>query len=49
MLARSRVIVILDACHSGLSDRIKISANDEAVSRLITSGGAAMIVLSASK
>jgi uncharacterized caspase-like protein len=48
-LAKARVIVLLDVCHAGLSDRAAIAANDDAVSRLSTESGASMVVISASK
>lgn len=45
--ARARVIVLLDVCHAGVSDRL--ASNDDAVSQLVTASGASMIILSASK
>ena len=45
--ARARVLVLLDVCHAGVSDRL--ATNDDAVSQLVTASGASMIVLSASK
>jgi hypothetical protein len=45
--ARARVIVLLDVCHAGVSDRL--ATNDDAVSQLVTASGASMIILSASK
>jgi uncharacterized caspase-like protein len=45
--ARARVVVLLDVCHAGVSDRL--ATNDDAVSQLVTASGASMIILSASK
>jgi len=45
--ARARVLVLLDVCHAGVSDRL--ATNDDAVSQLVTASGASMIILSASK
>ena len=45
--ARARVIVLLDVCHAGVSDRL--ATNDDAASQLVTASGASMIILSASK
>ena len=42
--ARARVLVLLDVCHAGVSDRL--ATNDDAVSQLVTASGASMIVLS---
>src|SRR4029077_7598531 len=44
---RPRVIVLLDVCHAGVSDRL--ATNDDAASQLVTASGASMIILSASK
>jgi len=46
--ARGRVIVIIDACHSGQTGIIQ-STNDEAVASLATATDAPMVVLAASK
>ena len=46
-LARGRVIVMLDVCHAGVTDRL--STNDDAVSQLVTDNGSSMIIFSASK
>jgi hypothetical protein len=46
--SRARVVVLLDACHSGLSDRMQ-TTNDQAASRLVGHGGTPMVILSASK
>jgi len=45
--ARARVLVLLDVCHAGVSDRL--ATNDDAVSQLVTASGASMIIFSASK
>src|SRR5262249_40079779 len=45
--SRARVLVLLDVCHAGVSDRL--ATNDDAVSQLVTASGASMIILSASK
>ena len=45
----ARVVVLLDTCHAGLSDRAHLATNDQAALKLITRSGASMIVLSASK
>jgi hypothetical protein len=47
--AKARVVLFLDVCHAGLSDRASVAANDDAVNRLTTSAGAGMVILSASK
>ncbi len=47
--SKARVVVLLDVCHAGLSDRAAIATNDAAVARLATDSGASMVVLSASK
>ena len=47
--ARSRVVVILDACHSGLSGAEGIGTNDDAVASLLSGARAPMLVLAASK
>ncbi|MCC6887171.1 MAG: tetratricopeptide repeat protein [Hyphomicrobiales bacterium] len=47
--ARSRVVLFLDVCHAGLSDRARVAANDDVVNRLTTAAGAGMVILSASK
>jgi uncharacterized caspase-like protein len=45
--SRARIVVLLDVCHAGVSDRL--ATNDDAVSQLVTASGASMIILSASK
>ena len=47
--AKARVIVILDACHSGLSGAEGLGTNDDAVASLLTGPRAPMLVLAASK
>lgn len=47
--ARSRVVVILDACHSGLSGSEGLGTNDDAVASLLSGARAPMLVLAASK
>jgi uncharacterized caspase-like protein len=47
--ARARVVVILDACHSGLSGAEGLATNDDAVSSLLAGTRAPMLVLAASK
>jgi uncharacterized caspase-like protein len=47
--ARSRVVVILDACHSGLSGAEGLGTNDDAVASLLSGARAPMLVLAASK
>jgi Caspase domain len=47
--AKARVIVILDACHAGLSGTEGLSTNDEAVSALLSGEHPPMLVLAASK
>ena len=47
--ARSRVIVVLDACHAGLSGREGLGTNDDAVGALLAGEHPPMLVLAASK
>ncbi|MGB0085868.1 MAG: caspase family protein [Rhodomicrobiaceae bacterium] len=47
--SKARVIVILDACHSGLSGSEGLATNDEAVKELLSGARAPMLVLAASK
>ena len=47
--SKARVVVLLDVCHSGLSDQVRVAANDHVVGQLVTDSGASMVVLSASK
>src|SRR5262245_9023298 len=47
--AKARVVVILDACHSGLSGAEGLGTNDDAVASLLTGLRAPMLVLAASK
>ncbi|MDX2203746.1 MAG: caspase family protein [Hyphomicrobiaceae bacterium] len=47
--AKARVVVILDACHSGLSGAEQRTTNDEAVGALLSGMQAPMLVLAASK
>jgi hypothetical protein len=43
------VVVILDACHSGLSGAEGLGTNDDAVASLLAGTHARMLVLAASK
>jgi hypothetical protein len=45
--AAARVVLLLDACHSGVSERA--ATNDDAVRRFTTSSGAGIAILAASK
>ena len=47
--AQGTVVVVMDACRSGLAGEHSFSANDDAVSVLFTRAGAPMIVLAGSK
>jgi hypothetical protein len=47
--AKARVVVILDACHSGLSGAEGLGTNDDAVASLLSGTRAPMLVLAASK
>jgi uncharacterized caspase-like protein len=47
--AKSRVIVILDACHAGLSGVEGLGTNDDAVNALLSGVHPPMLVLAASK
>jgi hypothetical protein len=47
--ARGTVIVLIDACHSGIAGIEAFITNDRAVSALFTRGGAPMVVLAGSK
>jgi len=47
--AKSRVIVILDACHAGLSGAEGLGTNDDAVNALLSGAHPPMLVLAASK
>ncbi len=47
--SKGRVVVVLDACHSGAAGRDAFSTNDDIVSALFTKSGAPLIVLAASK
>lgn len=46
--ARGRVIVVIDACHSGQTERTQIT-NDQMVSSLTTTSNAPMVIFAASK
>ena len=48
-LSKARVIVLLDVCHAGLADRGEIATNEAAAERLVTSSGAGVVVIAASK
>src|SRR5581483_5009876 len=47
--AKARVVVVLDACHSGLSGAEGLGTNDDAVASLLSGVHAPMLVLAASK
>ena len=47
--AKSRVIVILDACHAGLTGQQGLGTNDQALAALISGAHPPMLVLAASK
>lgn len=47
--SKGTVVVVLDACHSGIAGRDAFSTNDDIVSALFTKSGAPLIVLAASK
>ena len=47
--AKARVIVILDACHAGLTGSEGVGTNDDAVSALLSAPHPPMLVLAASK
>jgi hypothetical protein len=47
--AKARVIVILDACHAGLSGSEGLGTNDDAIAELIAGEHPPMLVLAASK
>ena len=47
--AKSRVIIILDACHAGLSGVEGLGTNDDAVKALLSGAHPPMLVLAASK
>lgn len=47
--AKARVVVLLDACHSGVTGQADPATNEDAVAQLVTEGGAGIVILSASK
>ena len=47
--AKSRVIIVLDACHAGLSGVEGLGTNDDAVNALLSGAHPPMLVLAASK
>ncbi len=47
--AKARVVVLLDACHSGVTGQADPATNEDAVAQLVTQGGAGIVILSASK
>lgn len=47
--ARGKVLIFLDACHSGLAGGSSLATNDDVADQLISSSGAPLIVLAASK
>jgi len=46
---KAKVIVFLDACHSGVASNETLVANDEYVAELMKTGKAGMVVMAASK
>lgn len=47
--AKGRIVVILDACHAGLSGSEKLGTNDDAADALLDARSAPILVLAASK
>ncbi|WP_455274209.1 caspase family protein [Rhizobium herbae] len=47
--ARGKVLVLLDACHTGLAGGSGLATNDELASELMNTSGAPLIILAASK
>jgi uncharacterized caspase-like protein len=47
--ARGRIVLILDACHSGLAGSDAFATNDDAVSVLMTRAGAPTVILAGAK
>jgi hypothetical protein len=47
--SKGTVVVVLDACQSGIAGREAFSTNDDVVSALFTKSGAPLVVLAASK
>jgi uncharacterized caspase-like protein len=47
--ARGKIVVILDACHSGIAGSDAFATNDDAVSVLMTRAGSPMVILAGSK
>ena len=48
-VAKGKIVVILDSCHSGIAGSDAFATNDDAVSVLMTRAGAPMVVLAGSK
>jgi uncharacterized caspase-like protein len=47
--AQARVIILLDVCHAGASERGAIASNDDVVRQMSTDAGSGIVILSASK
>lgn len=47
--AKGTVVILLDACHTGLAGSSAFATNDDVAGALLTSAGAPMVVLAASK
>jgi len=47
--AKGRVVVLLDACHTGLAGEVGLATNDDAAGALLTAEGAPIVVIAASK
>ena len=47
--AKGKVVILLDACHTGLAGSAAFATNDDVAGALMTTAGAPMVVLAASK
>lgn len=47
--ARGKVIIVLDACHSGLAGESSLATNDDLAGQLVSMSGAPLVVIAASK
>lgn len=47
--AKGKVVILLDACHTGLAGSSAFATNDDVAGALLTTAGAPMVVLAASK
>jgi uncharacterized protein len=47
--AKGKVVILLDACHTGLAGSSAFATNDDVAGALMTTAGAPMVVLAASK